>query len=236
MDDFEKKKNETTEEMTDEKGIDGEDRMQEYRHTATDGEQPAESRKETNRSEEETEIKESAKTDPDHTDPDHKEEPELLRDELAAAKNEAAEFRDRFLRVCADLENYKKQSQRRMEDFKKFTHAEFIKDLLPAIDNLERAIDSFRNDRATTQSCMAEGVEMTLSEILTVLKKYNVTPIEAHGKPFDPNYHDAVMQEASDSHPDNTVKKELQKGYLLHDRLIRPSMVVVSKGSASDKK
>ncbi len=161
---------------------------------------------------------------------------ETLREDIASARKEACENNDRFLRVCAELENYKKRAQRQMDDHRKFSNTELIKDLLPVVDNLERAVEAYRENRQTTEACMFEGVEMTLNEILNILKKYNVTQVDAHGKPFDPNYHEAVMQEESASHPENTVVNELQKGYLLHDRLIRPAMVVVSKGSSADKK
>ncbi len=186
------------------------------------------------------------KRDPAESQPDDKEgktwtaeedastsDVDALKEDAACARQEAAENHDRFLRACAELENYKKRAQRQMDDHRKFSNTELIKDLLPVVDNLERAVAAFRENRQTTEACMAEGVEMTLQEIQNILKKHNVTPVESQGKPFDPNYHEAVMQEPSDAHPENTVVNELQKGYLLHDRLIRPAMVVVSKGAST---
>ena len=158
-----------------------------------------------------------------------------LKDDVAAAKKEAAENHDRLLRVCADFENYKKRAQRQMDDHRKYSNAELIKDLLPVIDNLERAVAAQKENPEGDEACMAEGVEMTLNELKNVLGKYDVTPVEANGKPFDPNYHEAMMQEDRPDLPENTVVNELQKGYLLHDRLIRPSMVVVSKGGSTNK-
>ncbi|MFW6010929.1 MAG: nucleotide exchange factor GrpE [Desulfosalsimonas sp.] len=159
---------------------------------------------------------------------------EELKKNLAAAKAEAAETYDRLLRLSAEFENYKKRAQRQMEDHKKYANEELIKDLLSVVDNLERALNAAGGQKKKdTDASMAEGIEMTLNEILKILKKYNVTPVEAKGKPFDPNYHEALMQEETDEYPENTVVGELQKGYLLHDRLIRPAMVVVSKAKSS---
>lgn len=160
---------------------------------------------------------------------------ESLKDALSAARKEAADNYDRFLRLGAEFENYKKRVQRQMDDHRKYSNTELIKDLLPVVDNLERAIAAYHDNRANIESCMVEGVEMTLKEVLNILEKHNATQVEAQGKPFDPNYHEAVMQEESEQHPENTVINELQKGYLLHDRLIRPSMVVVSKGSSTNQ-
>ena len=99
------------------------------------------------------------------------------------------------------------------------------------VDNLERALQtSGNNEKTDIDSCVIEGVEMTLNEILRILKKFQVTPIEAVGKPFDPAFHEAMMQEESDKFPENTVISEFQKGYMIHDRLLRPAMVIVSKG------
>ncbi len=155
---------------------------------------------------------------------------ESLKEDAACARQEAADSHDRYLRLCAEFDNYKKRAQRQMDDHKKFSNTALIKDLLPVVDNLERALATSGGNQSTTDACMAEGVEMTLSEIKNILAKYNVTPIESLGEPFDPNYHDAMMQAESEDYPENTVIQELQKGYMLHDRVIRPAMVVVSKG------
>ncbi|MCF8110213.1 MAG: nucleotide exchange factor GrpE [Desulfobacteraceae bacterium] len=158
---------------------------------------------------------------------------EELKKDLASAKAEAAETYDRLLRLSAEFENYKKRVQRQMEDHKKYANEDLIKDLLSVVDNLERALNATGERKKDTDASMAEGIEMTLNEILKILKKYNVTPVEALGKPFDPTYHEALMQEETDEYPENTVIGEMQKGYLLHDRLIRPAMVVVSKAKSS---
>jgi molecular chaperone GrpE len=99
-------------------------------------------------------------------------------------------------------------------------------------DNLDLAIKS-STETNHTESRLLDGVDLTRKELLKVFDKYNVKPIEALGSPFDPNYHEAVMREESDEHAENTVINELQKGYMIHDRLLRPSMVVVSAPKAN---
>lgn len=224
MEKFGKHKNRTAESVTQENRNNRDDRMHKDSRKINITENPEEEQDRESRQGSDAEEKDSAA------------DIETLKEDIASARQEACENHDRFLRVCAELENYKKRAQRQMDDHRKFSNTELIKDLLPVVDNLERAVEAYRENRQTTESCMFEGVEMTLNEILNILKKYNVTQVDAHGKPFDPNYHEAVMQEESAAHPENTVVNELQKGYLLHDRLIRPSMVVVSKGSSADKK
>jgi molecular chaperone GrpE len=133
--------------------------------------------------------------------------------------------------MAAEFENYKKRATREMNDFRKFANENFVKAMLPVIDNLDRAIESSSNDKNANNS-VVEGVSMTLKEILKVFEEFNVKPFESLGKPFDPNFHQAVMQEQGETYPDNTVIKELQKGYMIHERLLRPAMVVVSKKKA----
>ncbi len=155
------------------------------------------------------------------------ESPEALLDR---AVKEAKENYDRFLRVSAEFENFKKRMAREKEDHRKYANETLLKALLPVVDNLERAIEAAGTE-SLAEDPFVKGVKLTLAEILKVFETFSVRPISALREPFDPVYHQAVMQEASDTHPDNTVVQELQKGYLIHDRLLRPAMVVVSKGS-----
>jgi len=147
---------------------------------------------------------------------------------LESLEQEVKETHDRFLRVSAEFENYKKRAAREMDDFRKFANQSFVKAMLPVVDNLDRAIESSSNDEHANTS-VVEGVNMTLNEILKVFEQFGVRSFESLGKTFDPGFHQAVMQEENEDHPDNTVLNELQKGYLIHDRLLRPAMVVVSK-------
>lgn len=154
-----------------------------------------------------------------------------LKAEREKLQKQAEADRDHMLRVSAEFENYKKRSQRHTEDFKRYANEVLLKELLSVVDNLERAISSSDSLSADApDACIVEGVEMTLKEIMRVLEKFHVTPIEALGKPFDPVFHEAVMREASDMYPENTVCNVLQKGYMLHDRLLRPVMVSVAAG------
>jgi len=153
-----------------------------------------------------------------------------LEEQLEAAQCEARENHDRFLRVAAELDNFRKRKEREIGDLRKYANQSLLKELLAVVDNLERALES---GRASGQpEALAEGVEMTLKELLKIFQRFGVTPIEALAQPFDPNHHEAVMQEPSDAYPTNTVIRELQKGYLLRERLLRPAMVVVSTESA----
>jgi molecular chaperone GrpE len=113
-----------------------------------------------------------------------------------------------------------------MTEFKKFASEVLIKDLLPVLDNLDRALETTSADEAC--KAINEGVSMTRDEMLKVFKKYSVEPIEALEKEFDPAFHQAVGQEENSDHPKNVVLKEFQKGYTIHGRLLRPSMVIVS--------
>ncbi|MGA9178474.1 MAG: nucleotide exchange factor GrpE [Desulfobacterales bacterium] len=158
-----------------------------------------------------------------------------MEEKVESLENEAKETHDRLLRVSAEFENYKKRAAREMNDFRKFANESFVKAMLPVIDNLDRAIESSNNEKHTDSS-MVEGVNMTLKEILKVLEQFGVKRFDSLGDTFDPGLHQAVMQEETDRHAENSVVKELQKGYMIHDRLLRPAMVVVSKKSENRKK
>jgi len=156
-----------------------------------------------------------------------------LKEKLASAQEESKETYDRLLRVYAEFENYKKRTAREMEDFRKFANESILREILVLVDNLERAVDS-SGDQSDTDSCVVEGVHLTINEIKKVFEKFSVKPIDALKKPFDPNFHEAVMQEETDDHPDNIVLREFQKGYMIHDRLLRPAMVAVSKAKENN--
>jgi molecular chaperone GrpE len=148
-----------------------------------------------------------------------------------ALEKEARENYERYVRVSAEFDNYKKRAARETADFKKYANESLVKELLPVVDNLERALQACTTDDEANRQVI-EGVEMTLREILKVLEKFVVKPIDSLGKPFDPSYHQAVMQREHSDKPENTVVEELQRGYTMHDRLLRPAMVVVSKPGA----
>jgi len=153
---------------------------------------------------------------------------EDLAEKLKLKEQEAQENYDRLLRVSAEFENYKKRASRDMEEFRKYSNQSLIKEMLSVVDNLELAMNS-TNGHKTIDKGLLDGLAMTHKEILKVFEKFKVKPISAKGQPFDPTFHEAVMQEETDEYPANTVINELQKGYLIHDRLLRPSMVVVAR-------
>jgi molecular chaperone GrpE len=158
---------------------------------------------------------------------------EDLAEKFKLKDQEARENYDRLLRVSAEFDNYKKRASRDMEEFRKFSNQSLIKEMLSVVDNLELAMNS-TNGHKNIDKGLLDGLEMTHKEILKIFEKFSVKPISSKGQPFDPTFHEAVMQEATDEYPANTVINELQKGYLIHDRLLRPSMVVVA--SSKDKK
>jgi molecular chaperone GrpE len=156
-----------------------------------------------------------------------------LEAKLEAKEKEAGETYDRLLRASAEFDNYKKRSSREMEEFRKFANQSLIKEMLSVVDNLELAMNS-TNGHKTIDKDLLQGLEMTHKEILKVFEKFNVKPIDAKGQPFDPTFHEAVMQEETNDSPKNTITNELQRGYMIHDRLLRPSMVVVAKPKKND--
>ena len=158
-----------------------------------------------------------------------------LEVQLEAKEQEAKENYDRLLRVSAEFENYKKRTSRELEEFRKFANQSLIKELLSVVDNLELAMKS-TNGHQTIDQGLLQGLEMTHKEILKIFEKFNVKPIEAQGQVFDPTFHEAVMQEETDEVNANTIVNELQKGYLIHNRLLRPSMVVVARSKANKDK
>ena len=147
---------------------------------------------------------------------------------LQAAEQKSQEHYDRLLRLSAEFDNYKKRTSREMRDMVKFANEKFILELLTVVDNLVRAIESAPHKEGQDDPLL-KGINLTLDEVLKILERNHVQPVKALGEPFDPNFHQAMMQEESADQPANTVIREMQKGYTLHERLIRPAMVVVSK-------
>ncbi|MBF0508229.1 MAG: nucleotide exchange factor GrpE [Deltaproteobacteria bacterium] len=150
-----------------------------------------------------------------------------LATELAAKEEEAKSNYDRLLRVSAEFENFRRRSEREKVENIKFANEEIIKKLLPIVDNLERAVDHAGNE-GMPDNLMA-GIVLTLNELNGLLEKFGVKSVSAVGEKFDPQFHEAIAQEVNNTQEDNTVVKEYERGYLLHDRLIRPAKVVVSK-------
>jgi molecular chaperone GrpE len=138
---------------------------------------------------------------------------------------------DRFVRVTADFDNFKKRTSREVSDLRKFANENILRDMLSVADNLERAIESGSKPDSEKKTLL-EGVKITLKDLYRMFEKYGVKDFKSEGKPFDPVFHQAMMQDQTDDYPDNTVLNELQKGYTIHERLLRPAMVVVAKNTS----
>ncbi|NPA95192.1 MAG: nucleotide exchange factor GrpE [Thermodesulfobacteria bacterium] len=150
-----------------------------------------------------------------------------LEKKLEEKEKELAECKDKMLRLAAELENFKKRVEREKVEHMKFALEEFAKELLPFLDNLERAVALAKDTKDMEK--MIEGIELTLSGYFKTLERFGLKTFVAEGKRFDPNYHEALSVEENSDVEDNTVLKELLRGYTLHDRVIRPALVVVSK-------
>ena len=157
-------------------------------------------------------------------------------DDLAAklkeAQAQAMESHENMLRIAAESENFKKRILREQENQLKYAEENLLKELLPSIDNLERAMSEEHN--TDDISVLMEGIELTLKGLLSALEKSECKPIKSVGKPFDPNFHEAIAMEPSSEIPEQSVINEFEKGYLYKDRLLRASKVIVSKGNADE--
>ena len=154
---------------------------------------------------------------------------QALTEQLHAAQAEALVNRDHYLRARADLDNFRKRAQREKEDLVKFSNETILRELLPVIDNLERALQHAAVDG---EKGLLQGVELTLGQFSKVLEKFNVVAIEPLGELFDSARHEAMGQIESAEQPPNTIVQLLQKGYLLNDRLLRPALVLIAKAPA----
>jgi len=152
-----------------------------------------------------------------------------LQLQLEEKTKEAQENYERFLRLAAEMDNLKKRLEREKADLLQFANENLIKELLPVVDHLDLALEHGR--QASTPAPFLEGLELVHQGFLKALDRFGVTPLVAVGQQFDPAYHNAVLQESAPEVPDYTVLKELQKGYLLHGRLLRPAMVIVARNT-----
>jgi len=152
---------------------------------------------------------------------------EKLRQDLVAKELEAKKNYDLYLRQVAELENFKKRVAREKEEAIRYGNEALVKDLLPVLDNLERAVE--HAELGGNGKPLLAGIELVLKGFLEVLEKHGVTQISAKGEPFNPQKHEAFAQVESTDHEPNTVVEELHKGYFMADRLLRPSLVSVAK-------
>jgi len=159
-----------------------------------------------------------------------------VEDKLIAAQEEIAGFRDKILRAAADFDNYRKRMERDRNAAMKYAGESVLREILPVVDNLERALaQGVVTGVATEQNLAAllEGVQLTLKSLLTTLEKFEVRSVASVGQPFDPNVQEALAMEASDVVPASHVLSEFEKGYYYKDRLLRVAKVIVSSGKAA---
>jgi len=149
-----------------------------------------------------------------------------LEQALVAKADEVRALNDRYLRLAAEFENYKRLAQRDQREQTKFANENILKELLPIVDNLQRAVDFSKS--ATGCDQLIEGVQLTLKQFLETLSKFGIKQITSVGEPFDPSRHQAVATIASNDQPEHTIIQEHQPGYLLHDRMLRAAMVTVA--------
>ena len=152
--------------------------------------------------------------------------------QLARAQERNRELEDKLLRMAAEQDNFRKRMQRERETAFKYAEEAILRELLPSLDNLERAVEQCKCSPDAV--ALLAGVEMTCKWLLNTLEKFGVKPLVGEGQSFDPNFHEAVAMEPSADVPENQILQEYQKGYMFKDRLIRAAKVVVSKGNVEE--
>jgi molecular chaperone GrpE len=155
-----------------------------------------------------------------------------LQRALTTKTEEYKELNDKYLRLAAEFDNFKRLAQRDQRDQIRFGNEQLLKELLPVVDNLERAVTASRN--GGSPDVLIQGVDLTLKQLTGALTRFHVKPVETVGQPFDPATHQAVTSVASEKIPEQHVVDEFQRGYRLHDRILRAAMVSVSTGQAQD--
>ncbi|MYC27970.1 MAG: nucleotide exchange factor GrpE [Nitrospira sp. SB0662_bin_26] len=172
---------------------------------------------------------ESADTDAEGSSENPQENSEVssLADQLLEKDEELHALNDKYLRLAAEFDNYKRRVQRDQQDTIRFANEKLFKDLLPTLDNLERALQSGREQGRIEG--LLEGVDLTYKHFLETLQKMGIKQVSSVGEVFDPAKHQAVGQVESDTIPENVIVDEYQKGYFVHDRILRPAMVTVAK-------
>lgn len=166
------------------------------------------------------EIKEES-----NSENDLKQKLETLEKTIEDQQKQIDEYKNRWYRAQADFDNFRKRTQKEIQDIHLYAGEQLINDILPVVDNFERAMDSIE-DR---EGPIYKGIQLIYQQLKKVLEKYDVKEIDAQGKTFDPRFHEAVMQVESQEYENDTVIEVLQKGYLFHTKVIRPSMVKVAK-------
>lgn len=156
---------------------------------------------------------------------EREEEIQRLREALEAKTREVEAQQDRYVRAVAEFDNVRKRSAREREEYTRYANESLLRDILPVLDNLDRALQAARSEPATS---LTTGVELIQRELLRILEKFGLTAFSSVGQPFDPERHEAIARVPSTDLPDMTVAGETARGYLLHGRVLRPAMVTVA--------
>jgi molecular chaperone GrpE len=175
---------------------------------------------------------EESLSDADLFQPDETTDSASADSQEKSAQEELQIYQDKYIRLAAEFENYKRRAQRDQSDAIRYANESLLKNLLSTLDNLERAIQCGKD--AGASGSLLEGVELTHKQFLETIEKLGLRQVSSAGSLFDPNMHQAVAQVESETVAPNTVVEEFQKGYFLHDRILRPAMVTVAK-EKSDK-
>lgn len=186
-----------------------------------------------------TEVEVTDANDTKSSDEVQEEVVEDLAAELAKAKEEVVELRDTMLRAAAENENFKKRMEREKLSSLKYAGEVIFKEILPVVDNLERAVDQGvveGVDAEKNLTALLEGVQLTLKSLATTLEKFEVKSVESVGQLFDPKIHEALTMGVSDTVPANHVISEFEKGYYYKDKMLRAAKVIVSSGSGDEEK
>jgi molecular chaperone GrpE len=146
-------------------------------------------------------------------------------EQIASLKQERDELKDQAQRAWAEFANYQKRAKQQADADRVYAVGSLAKDLLDPLDNLDRAIDALR---AKGAEGITAGLDMVQKQLHEIMARHGVEPIQAHGRPFDPNLHEAILQQPSHDHPEGTVVAEMSRGYTIRDRVLRPSKVAVS--------
>ena len=162
-----------------------------------------------------------------------KEKIDSLKKEVEAKKKEANAYYDKWLRLCAEFDNFKKRIEREKTDFIKYAGEKIVRDLLPIMDDLDRAIKAGKENHKKED--FIKGIEMVVNQIINTFKTHGAKPFDSLGQTFDPNKHQAVSKFSTEDHEHHTITEEFRKGWMFGDRLIRPAMVVVAENETKEK-
>jgi len=152
-----------------------------------------------------------------------------LEENLKSSQEKANENNDKYVRLYAEFDNFRKRLNREKEEHARYAHEQVVKDLLPVMDDLDRALTHAQS--SSEVPALIQGVEMVKKHMSSALEKYGLKSFDSLGQPFDPHVHEAVAHQESADYPPDVVINEYRKGYTLHDKLVRPAMVAVSKGN-----